>query len=170
MLGAVLGGLNHPMDSREAQAQWGQGWATLHRAGKCKTSEKGWPSSWNQETTFLQAGHGQRAGIPSGSLSLSQLVLPCRAAGSFVTRAIDGRAGAVVQVMSRSESLVLLCQLTRGEGVDTCVRSLTTQRAPGAANGIASVCAAGRRTKGAAASTDADAEERGQDADGGVGS
>lgn len=85
-------------------------------------------------------------------------------------RAIDGRAGAVVQVMSRSESLVLLCQLTRGEGVDTCVRSLTTQRAPGAANGIASVCAAGTGTKGAAASTDADVEERGQDADGGVGS
>lgn len=71
MLGAVLGGLNHPMDGRDAQAQWGQGWATLHRAGKCKTSEKGWPSSWNQETTFLQAGHGQRAGIPSGSLSQS---------------------------------------------------------------------------------------------------
>lgn len=35
-------------------------------------------------------------------------VLPCRAAGPFVTRAIDGKAGAVAQVMSRSESLVLL--------------------------------------------------------------
>lgn len=88
-------------------------------------------------------------------------VLPCRAAGPFVTRAIDGKAGAVAQVMSRSESLVFLWRLTRGEAVNTCIRPLTTRRVPGSI-GIA----AARGTKGA----DADAEEHGQDADGGAGS
>lgn len=77
--------------------------------------------------------------IPAGMLRGAESWDPSRAAPAPPSRRfichprIDGKAGAVARGMSRSESLVLLCQLTRGEGVNTRGRSLKTQRVPGAA-------------------------------------
>lgn len=101
-----------------------------------------------QGNTSLQAGQKQRADLgrrpPAGTPQhplpkrfLSFGGWPCRALPSFFIRAgvcgggrIDKKAGAVAQVMSRFEGLILLRQPTRGAGVNTFVRSLTTHQVP----------------------------------------
>lgn len=68
--------------------------------------------------------------LPKPFLCLPGCPCLCRALGSFFIEGIDRKVGAVAQVMSRSEGLILLCQLPRGEGDSAGVRSLAAPRAP----------------------------------------
>lgn len=172
MLEALLETLNLPMDVREAQAQWGKAGQHFREQRKSETSKKRAGQALGtgkQHSCGLGRGLGSLQGASPRAAPPLWPALPRRAAGSFVTRAIDGTAGAVAQVMSRSESLVSSLPADKGERESILV-SAHSQPTELLAIGIASLRAAGRGTKGAAASADAAAQEQGQDADRGAGS
>lgn len=170
MLGALVGHLNHPMMTeklRHSGARLDNASQSRERQDKQKGLAKLLEPGNNNPAGWARAGgwhpFRQGAGIPSSSPRAAP-ALPCRAAASFVTRAIDGRAGAVARVMSRSESPVLLCQLTRER---QSIPVSGHQQPPGSRHRIRAQLGEAQR---AAVSTDTDAEEHGQDADGGAGS
>lgn len=144
--------LNHGRQS-SSETGWVQGWAMLKGGGKkCKTCKKqprigpgklsdsrkrippGWPQA---EVRGGQASSGKSTSRAAPCI-LSSSVFSASAAGAapaeprvhFSLAGIDRKAGAVAQVMSRFEGLILFRWLTRGEGVNTFVRSLTTPRVP----------------------------------------